>query len=84
MKSHILAITAAVMLVFAASSAFASSCPLQMKSIDAALATNPALSAEQMNKVKKLRGEGEALHKSGKHAESVAALMEAKKMLGIK
>lgn len=84
MKSRILSIAAAVMLVFAASSAFASSCPLQMKAIDAALAAQPALSAAQMSKIKELRSEGEALHKSGKHAESVAALMEAKKMLGIK
>ena len=30
-----------------------------------------------------LRAEGEALHKAGKHAESVATLKKAQEMLGI-
>ncbi len=63
--------------------AFAGSCPLEMKKIDAALATNPALSASDMERVKELRAAGEQLHKSGKHADSVARLNEAKKLLGI-
>jgi hypothetical protein len=33
--------------------------------------------------VKKLRADGEAAHKAGKHDESMKALGEAKKMLGI-
>jgi hypothetical protein len=33
--------------------------------------------------VKKLRAEGEQLHKAGKHSESEAALAKAKKILGI-
>jgi hypothetical protein len=33
--------------------------------------------------VKKLRAEGEQLHKAGKHSESMATLGKAKKMLGI-
>ncbi len=63
--------------------AFAGSCPLEMKKIDAALAANPALSASDMERVKELRAAGEQLHKSGKHGDSVARLNEAKKLLGI-
>jgi hypothetical protein len=37
-----------------------------------------------MAEVKKLRAEGEALHKQGKHDESQAALGKAKGILGIK
>jgi hypothetical protein len=44
-----------------------------MAAIDAALAKNPKLSAEQMAAVKKDRADGEALHKAGKHAESLVA-----------
>ena len=63
--------------------AFAGSCPLDMKKIDGALAANPDLSASEMDRVKELRATGEQLHKSGKHADSVARLNEAKKLLGI-
>jgi hypothetical protein len=47
-------------------SAFAMHCPLDMKKIDAALAKDPDLSAEQLAQVKNLRAEGESLHKSGR------------------
>jgi len=73
----------AVALAFAASSAFAMHCPKEMKSIDEALAKNPKLTEAQMKDVKKSRAEGEALHKAGKHAESVAELAKAQKILGI-
>jgi hypothetical protein len=63
--------------------AFAHNCPNEMKAIDAKLATKPALSAEVMDKVTKLRAEGEAAHKAGKHDDSMKALGEAKKLLGI-
>ncbi|MEW6688077.1 MAG: hypothetical protein AB1452_03190 [Pseudomonadota bacterium] len=72
-----------VSLAFASSLAIASSCPKEMKAIDAAL-PGAKLSAEQMTEVKKLRADGEALHKAGKHADSMAALGKAKGMLGIK
>lgn len=65
------------------SSALAFHCPADMKKIDAALAANPKLTAEQMSEVKKLRAEGETLHKAGKHQESVDALGKAMKMLAI-
>lgn len=70
-------------LAFAASAAFASSCPREMKAIDAAL-PKAKLSSSQMSEVRKLRAEGERHHKAGKHAESMAALGKAKDILGIK
>jgi len=72
-----------VTLAFASSIAFASSCPKEMKAIDAAL-PDAKLSASQAAEVKKLRANGEALHKSGKHSESMAALGKAKGILGVK
>jgi hypothetical protein len=73
----------AVAIVFGAGSAFANHCPQEMKKIDEALAKNPKLEASQMAEVKKLRAEGETLHKDGKHSESLEALGKAEKMLGI-
>ena len=61
----------------------AHNCPNEMKAIDAKLATNPQLSAADATKVKQLRADGEAAHKAGKHDDSMKALGEAKKMLGI-
>ncbi|TFZ03298.1 hypothetical protein [Ramlibacter rhizophilus] len=63
--------------------ALANSCPSEMKAIDAKLATKPALSKENADKVAALRAQGEAHHKAGKHAESMAALGQAKKLLGM-
>ncbi len=70
-------------LLLASASAFAMHCPADMKKIDAALSKKPALSAAQMAEVKKLRAEGETLHKAGKHQESVDTLGKAMKLLGI-
>jgi len=66
-----------------ASLAFAHNCPNEMKAIDAKLATNVKLSEADAAKVKQLRAQGEADHKAGKHDESMKALGEAKKLLGI-
>ncbi len=63
--------------------AFAGSCPMDMKQIDAALAANPDLSGSNRERVMELRAEGERLHKSGNHADSVARLNEAKALLGM-
>lgn len=71
-------------LAFASSAAFAFHCPADMKKIDAALAKNPTLSAQQMADVKKFRADGEALHKSGKHQASVDTLAKAMAILGVK
>ncbi len=75
---------AAVALLALAGPAFAFHCPRDMAAIDAALAENPALTAEQLAEVKKLRAEGEELHNSGKHQESVDTLAKAMEILGIK
>ncbi len=70
-------------LALASSAAFAFHCPSDMKKIDAALANHPKLSATQLAEVRKLRAEGEKLHKAGKHQESVDTLGKAMKMLSI-
>lgn len=74
---------AALSFALASSIALASSCPLQVKKIDDALAKNPSITAEQKAEVKKLRDEGEKLHKDGKHKESMETLGKAKKILNI-
>jgi hypothetical protein len=66
-----------------ATAASAHNCPNEMKTIDAAL-PKAKLEAKQSAEVKKLRAEGEQLHKAGKHSESMAALGKAKGILGIK
>ena len=65
-----------------ASMAWAHNCPNEMKAIDAAL-PKAKLDDKQMAEVKKLRAEGEQLHKDGKHSESMATLGKAKKILKI-
>ena len=74
---------AAVMFAIAGT-AFAMHCPMDMKKIDEALAKKPNISEAQMSEVKKLRAEGETLHKAGKHQESVDTLARAMAILGIK
>ena len=81
MKIRFSALFGALML--ASASALAFHCPADMKKIDAALGKNPKLSAQQMADVKKFRADGEALHKAGKHQESVDTLAKAMKILGI-
>lgn len=66
-----------------AGAAWANNCPNEMKAIDAKLQTQPQLSKADADKVAKLRADGEKFHKEGKHSESMAALGEAKKILGI-
>ena len=75
------ALFAAAMLF--AGSALAFHCPQEMKKIDDALAKNPTLTDAQMAQVKKDRADGEALHKAGKHQESLDTLAKAEKTLGI-
>jgi hypothetical protein len=70
--------------LFAAGTAFAFHCPQDMKKIDDAMAANPKLSAAQVDEVTKYRAEGEALHKAGKHQESIDTLAKAMKILDIK
>ena len=73
----------AAALLIACGAAFANHCPKDMAQIDAALAKNPKLSEADMKAVKESRMKGEELHKAGKHAESVAELQKAEKILGL-
>ena len=62
----------------------ASTYPLEIVQLQQWLAKNPKLTEAQMAEVKKQRAEGEALHKAGKHQESVDTLAKAMKTLDIK
>jgi len=76
--------TLAAILALSTSTAFAFHCPADMKKIDEAMAKSPKLSAAQASEVKKARADGEALHKAGKHQESVDTLGKAMKILNVK
>jgi hypothetical protein len=75
-------LTALALTALMTGTAFASSCPMHVKKIDAALASSTA-SEEVKAQAKALRDEGEALHASGNHADSMAKLAEAEALLGI-
>ncbi|MFT3663824.1 hypothetical protein [Piscinibacter sp.] len=79
MKNALMALS----LALAAGTALAHNCPNEMKAIDAKLATSPKLGDADAAKVKQLRADGETAHKAGKHDDSMKALGEAKKILGI-
>lgn len=81
MKIRLLALTVGLLLM--STGAYAFHCPAEMKKIDAALAAKPQLTAEQMTEVKKLRADGETLHKAGKHQEALDTLGKAQKILKI-
>ena len=73
----------AALLAFApASAALAHNCPNLMAEIDAALPT-AELSDSDRQRVDELRAQGEELHEAGDHDGSMAALEEAKQILGI-
>lgn len=76
-------ILAAFLAMAFATPAFANSCPNYMAKVDEALAANPSLTAEQLAEVQKLRKDGEDLHNTGKHAESMEALEKAMEILGV-
>jgi hypothetical protein len=80
MKRCVLA--AALMLAFA-TPAFAFHCPADMAKIDAKLAESPALTAERLAEVQKLRKEGEDYHNAGNHQEAIDTLAKAMTILGI-
>lgn len=80
MKKTMLAI--ALSLAFA-TPAFALHCPADMAKIDAKLAENPSLTAEQLAEVQRLRKEGEDYHAAGQHQEAVDSLAQAMQILGI-
>jgi len=72
----------AVGMVFVASSAFAFHCPTDMKQIDEALKSTK-VSGAKLDEAKKLRADGEASHKAGKHQDSIDALHKALTILGV-
>ncbi|KIC15079.1 MULTISPECIES: hypothetical protein [unclassified Leisingera] len=76
-------LTLAAAITLLASPLLAGQCPADIAAIDAALAAGTELSEEDLATVQELRDEGQALHDSGDHANSVATLAEAKAMLGI-
>lgn len=61
-----------------ASPALAGHCPKDVKLIDAALSNQKNTAAQT------LRDQGDSLHKSGKHRDSLDALHQAMEVLGIK
>ena len=81
---RILAVLLAAVITASTSAALAFHCPADMRKIDEAMGKNPQLTAEQTAEVKKYRADGEALHKQGKHQESVDTLAKAMKILNIK
>ena len=81
MKLHILAGVAAAMLI--ATPALAGHCPKDVAAIDAALAKNPPLTAEQLTEAKRLRDEGARLHAAGQHGASLEALHKAMEIIEI-
>ncbi|MBV1788219.1 hypothetical protein KQ940_09145 [Marinobacterium sp. D7] len=70
----------AVCAVVLSSPALASHCPMDAKSIDAAL-TKMALSDEVKAQVQALRDEGMKLHEAGKHQDAEKSLAQAMRML---
>lgn len=73
-------LAAGVLLSLASAPVLAFHCPADVKAIDHALSKSN-MSEMQMTDVKKLRDEGEALHKAGKHKEAVDKLAEAMRMI---
>ncbi len=72
-------IAAAVVVAFA-TPALAFNCPVNVKAIDAGLSkTN--LSAALTAEVQKLRDQGAAQHKDGKHKESMVSLSKAMQII---
>jgi hypothetical protein len=72
-----------LVLSLSAGYALAFHCPKDMAKIDAAMKT-AQLSPEDNAKVETYREEGEALHKAGKHQESINTLAKAMQILDIK
>ena len=77
------AFAVAVLATLIAGPAFAFQCPANLRQIDAAVQANTQLSAADKAKVTELRNEGEKLHASGQHQQSMDKLSEAKDLLKI-
>ena len=57
--------------------------PGRVARIDKALAADPYLSDERVAEMKRLRDEGERLHKTGGHSQSMDTLAKAMEILQI-
>lgn len=79
-KRFVSTFASALFLALFALPAHAFHCPADVKAIDNAL-PKANLSAQQKAEVQKLRDEGEALHNSGKHKDSVGKLAEAMRII---
>lgn len=75
-------VSLALALALAPSIALAHNCPALMGEIDAALPAATLSDADRAT-VEELRAEGERLHGAGDHDGSIAALEEAKTLLGL-
>ena len=84
MKRILVVAAAAAVAVAMTSPAFAKHCPKDAKIVEQAMSKATGLNKMQMTEVKALHDKGVALHKSGKHAESIKALHAATKILGVK
>ncbi|MCH7930608.1 MAG: hypothetical protein IH906_00155 [Proteobacteria bacterium] len=73
---------AALMLTALSAPALAGGCPVRVAKIDQLLAEITNLSDTQVAEVKALRDDGENMHKSGKHGDSMATLGKALEILG--
>ncbi len=73
--------TLLALLIFAPSLALAGNCPNLISEIDEKLASMPDLSEDTRESIVELRDQGEAMHQSGDHGESVKLLEQALDML---
>ena len=79
MLKHI--VIASALIVGLSASAWAGGCPGMSKQVTERLAKS-MLPAAKKTEITKLRNQGDMLHKTGKHTESVAVLTRAISMLG--
>ncbi len=75
---------AVAVLIGMTSPAFAKHCPKDAKIIDQVMGKAFGLTKMQIAEVIALRDKGMALHKDGKHGESIKALHAATNILGVK
>lgn len=74
-------LTAFLVTALLSTSLWAMHCPADMAKIDQQLKTSPPSDAAVLAQVQQLRSEGEALHKTGDHSQSVKVLGEAMQLL---
>ena len=64
-------------------SAFAASWSTEIKHVDDAIASNPPISEDQMERVLELRALSEGQHQSGDEEGAISTLEQAKSILGL-